>query len=250
MAALITLVIVVILSILVTKIGAVALRVTGMSRDSARFQARSAFTGAGFTTSESEAVVDHPMRRRIISMLILLGNAGVASAVATLLLTFGSADDAGSTLTRAFTLSLVVVVLLALGRSEVFNRWLTAVIKRVIGRTTELEVRDYAALLNIRDGWTVVELDVHDPDWLAHRQLKDLHLPEEGVLVLGIHRADGGWDGAPSGEDVFRGGDTVVLYGPKPTLTALDDRGRDSDGAREHQRYRDALERYKAARTG
>jgi len=33
---------------------------TGLSRESARFQARSALTGGGFTTTESEAVVRHP----------------------------------------------------------------------------------------------------------------------------------------------------------------------------------------------
>jgi hypothetical protein len=42
-----------------------ALVMTGMARESARFQARSAFLGVGFTTGEAESVVDHPVRRRI-----------------------------------------------------------------------------------------------------------------------------------------------------------------------------------------
>jgi hypothetical protein len=56
-----------------------------MSRDSARFQARSAFSGSGFTTTESESVVSHPVRRRIIMLLMLLGNAGLVTMIATLL---------------------------------------------------------------------------------------------------------------------------------------------------------------------
>ena len=64
MTAILSLLLVVTLSILVTRIAAVALRHTGLARQTARFQARSAFSGAGFTTSESEKVVNHPVRRR------------------------------------------------------------------------------------------------------------------------------------------------------------------------------------------
>ena len=48
-----TLFVVLTVSVLVIRTGAVALRLTGMSEDAARFQARSALTGTGFTTSES-----------------------------------------------------------------------------------------------------------------------------------------------------------------------------------------------------
>lgn len=43
-------------SILITRVATVALTHTGLSRESAKFQACSAFTGVGFTTSESEKV--------------------------------------------------------------------------------------------------------------------------------------------------------------------------------------------------
>ena len=54
------------LSLFITRLATIALTYTGLSREAARFQARSAFTGTGFTTSEAERVVDHPVRRRII----------------------------------------------------------------------------------------------------------------------------------------------------------------------------------------
>ena len=47
-----------------------------------------AFFGVGFTTGEAEAVVGHPVRRRIIMWLILLGNAGVVTTTGTLLISF------------------------------------------------------------------------------------------------------------------------------------------------------------------
>ena len=71
MGAAITLLVILTFSVVVTRIAAVALRLTGMPADVARFQARSAFTGAGFTTSESEAVVNHPIRRRLTRRTLL-----------------------------------------------------------------------------------------------------------------------------------------------------------------------------------
>ena len=70
------------LSLLLTRIATIALTATGMSQPSARFQARSALTGVGFTTTESEAVVAHPARRRIIMALMLLGSVGLATSIA------------------------------------------------------------------------------------------------------------------------------------------------------------------------
>ncbi len=80
MWGLISILIVLVISLLVVRVATVALTLTGMSQQMAKFQARSAFTGAGFTTSESENVVGHPVRRRIIMLLMLVGNAGIVTA--------------------------------------------------------------------------------------------------------------------------------------------------------------------------
>lgn len=58
MISIVALLVVLALSILVTRIATVALTHTGLSRASAKFQARSAFTGVGFTTNASESVID------------------------------------------------------------------------------------------------------------------------------------------------------------------------------------------------
>src|SRR4030042_6230482 len=93
MVALFSLLIIVILSIIVIRIGAIALELTGLSAEIASFQAQSAFSGVGFTTLESEAIVTHPVRRRIIRILILLGSAGVTTSMATLVLAFVGQTD-------------------------------------------------------------------------------------------------------------------------------------------------------------
>lgn len=72
MIAVIGLLIIILISIIAIRIGSIALELTGLSPEIASFQAQSAFSGVGFTTEESEAIVIHPLRRKIIRVLILL----------------------------------------------------------------------------------------------------------------------------------------------------------------------------------
>ena len=81
------------LSLFITRLATIALTYTGLSWDAARFQARSAFTGTGFTTSEAERVADHPVRRRIIMLLMIARSAGVVSIVISLILSFGGSHS-------------------------------------------------------------------------------------------------------------------------------------------------------------
>jgi ABC-type multidrug transport system fused ATPase/permease subunit len=71
------------LSFLFVRAAAIALMLTGMDRRRAVFQALSAFTGTGFTTREAERVINHPTRRRIVSWLMVLGNAGIIAVIIT-----------------------------------------------------------------------------------------------------------------------------------------------------------------------
>jgi Trk-type K+ transport system membrane component len=81
MTAILSLLVILILSFLFTRLATVALSLTGVSYELARLQAVSAFTGVGFTTREPEHVVHHPVRRRILIALMVLGNAGIVTAI-------------------------------------------------------------------------------------------------------------------------------------------------------------------------
>ena len=128
--AAVSVLVVLLVSLLIARVGTVALTLTGMSREAARFQARSAFFGVGFTTGEAEAVVGHPVRRRIIMWLILLGNAGVVTTTGTLLISFAGGKDQLQSVT---VLVAGVVVLGALAMSRPVDRALTRVIRGALG---------------------------------------------------------------------------------------------------------------------
>src|SRR4051812_27000345 len=101
MVALASFLFVVAVSLLIERVATVALALTGLSRDAARFQARSAFTGTGFTTQESEQVVMHPARRRVLEGLMLVRSIGVLTAVSSLVISFLDTANTADQATRA-----------------------------------------------------------------------------------------------------------------------------------------------------
>lgn len=233
MIALAGLLVVILVSLLVTRVATVALVLTGLSREVARFQARSALSGVGFTTTEAEGIVGHPVRRRIVMLLMLLGGAGTVTALGTLVLSFANADSAQRT-NRVGVLVGGLFLLWLVARSEWVDRQLSRVIGRVLDRWTDLTARDYAALLHLSGPWTVAELAVSEGDWSADRTLGELRLRDEGVVVLGITRADGSFVGAPRFDTAIRVQDTLLVYGRAERIEELDRRRRGPEGDATH----------------
>lgn len=245
MIAMISLLVVITISITVVRIGSVALVMTGLSKDLAVFQAQSAFSGVGFTTTESESVVGHAARRRIIRLLMLMGNAGITSAVASVVLTFtrGSGQD------LALRLGLVAVGLAALwmlAASKMVDKFLTRVIRACLQRLTTLDVHDYARLLELNKGYAVSEIEVDPGDWLSNRRISELRLPKEGVLILGVRRANGSYIGAPHGDTDVLSGDLLTCYGPEKVLQDLSRRLRGPKGDAVHTSTVEGQDRVRA----
>ena len=235
MVAIASLLIVLAMSLLVTRVAAMALMLTGMSREAAKFQARSAFTGVGYTTQEAEGVLAHPVRRRIVMMLMLLGNLGVGAVVATLMLSLMRAAESEFWWLKLITLAAGLLLLALVANNHYLERHLNRVISWVLRRWGNLQVRDYVAILQLQDGYAVSELLVEPNDWLAEKTLIELKLPQEGVLILGIHREEGAFLGTPTGDTDIHAGDTLILYAPVDRIEELDQRRRGKKGDEAHQ---------------
>jgi len=112
-------------SALVVKVGTVALRMTGLDVKRARFQALSAFTGTGFTTKDSELVVRDDRRRRIIMTLMILGNAGFVTVLATLIGSFVFVERVVQVPIHIVAILLCVYLIYRLGRRRRLMRKLS-----------------------------------------------------------------------------------------------------------------------------
>ncbi len=237
MTSIISLFVILTVSVLITRIATVSLIHTGLSREFARFQARSAFTGVGFTTTEAEDIVNHPVRRRIVMVLMLLGNAGIVSVIASVLLTFLKPEKAAMSVpVRILTITGGLAVLWLLVMSSWVDKWLSRLISKALNKWTDLEIRDYANLLHLSGEYQVTEMEVQPQDWLADKTLGELSLRQEGIMVIGIQRSNGGYVGVPDGTTKIEEGDLLILYGREWNLAELDERigGAIGDDAHHH----------------
>ena len=232
MYALLSVLIVLSLSLLIVRVGTVALTMTGLSQDVASMQSLSAYTGAGFTTEEAERAVNYPARRAVIKHLMRLGNVGLITGIASLVLSFVDPVGRLSTLIALVTATIAIALL---ARSRWLNELVTPAIRWALRRRSEaFRPRDYTGLLNLDRDYSVADIEIQEGEWLADERIGDLDLrSQEGVVVLGIRREDGTYLGAPGGEHELRAGDTIIAYGQTDRLRELADRGEDDDAAHE-----------------
>ena len=217
MIAALTLFIVLLLSVLVIRTGAVALRLTGLPEQVARFQARSAFTGTGFTTSESEAIVNHPVRRRIVSQLMVVGSLGFVSVMATVIVSLvGSSGSEGALLLQLLWLAAVLLALWFVALNPFADRIMCNIIGRLLVKTEGFGGRKPARLLQLPAGHGVMQILVHPESGLAGRQLREL--VANGVVILGLQREDGTFVNLPQDSEAVRPADEIFFYGPDQVL--------------------------------
>ncbi len=237
MIAAVTLFLIVTLSALITRIAAIALEHTGLSTESSRFQARSAYTGAGFTTTESEKIMGHPIRRKIIFNLMLIGNAGIVTVMSTLILTFVLPQTLSS---KLYGLLIIVVGMLLLWwaiKSNVVDRWLSKIINKMLLKYTDIEVQDYAAVLHLKDNYKISEKKLDGNDWMCHKTLEQLSLSEEGIIILGVDRKDEGYFGSPSGNFELLPDDMITIYGKADGIRSVYERKKGRKAVHEHEKF-------------
>jgi len=214
MPALISFFIVLIISLLIIRIAGVALMVTGMAREAAKFEARSAWTGTGFTSSESEQVVRHPVRRQIITFLMILRNAGLVGAASTLIISFVNIQQGeGEGLEKLSYLLAGLLILWLVAKSQLVDRWLTNFIAKLLNKFTDLETRDHSSLLSLGGDYDIREVNISSENWIENKKLNESGLREEGVMVLGVNRPGSDYIGVPPVDLVIQEGDNLILYG-------------------------------------
>ncbi len=150
-----------------------------------------------------------------------------------------TAEEAAEAWYDALWMRFALIIAIAAGvwtiaQSQRFEWWMARVIRWALHRWTDLEVRDFAALLHLSGGYHVTELKVSDDNWLAGKRLQQLRLSAEGVLVLGVERADGSYIGVPRGQTRLEPGDTLLIYGHEDRLAELDNRPAGAEGSRKH----------------
>jgi hypothetical protein len=204
------------LSIFITRMAAVALRITGLDEQSARFQSLSAFTGTGFTTSEAESVVNYPIRRRIVMILMIAGNFGLVSVFATLVMSLVITEgDTDAVIEQVGWLLGGLVLLWVLILNKRADRIICSFLGRILESTTFLGKRSFHRLLQVSDGYSVCEHSVGQLDHVEE------HLKNLNLELLALKRADGDVMLEQPQTIRLEAGDSLVVFGPDTGHEAL-----------------------------
>jgi len=211
-------------SLLIVRAGAVALMLTGVDEKRAKFQALSAFSGTGFTTHESEAIVNNPARRRIVSWLMVLGNAGIVTVIVAGTSSFVTSRKYDISFNLLFLAAGLFLIYQLATRKRLIRRWETFIEDRFL-RSRVFDEAGTEDLLHFIEGYGLVRHIVDEKSSLKDSTLADCRLNVKGILVLGIER-EGAWLPTPKAGEVIHEGDRLVMYGP---LNVLKARLRDGD---------------------
>ena len=197
-----------------------ALIATGVPPDIAAFQARSAFSGAGFTTTEAENVVNHPTRRRVIATTMFVGSLGTPTLVVTVLLGL-VAPGPGSTTERTLVTVWGSIAILLMITNKPMRRVLVGVGQRYTqNRLVPALGHDADELFTIGHGYVISSVLVaSDPDH-ASRSLRGLQSAIPGVRVLGVKR-NSEYFGEPPVDIDLQEGDRLVIYSHRDRLDFL-----------------------------
>jgi hypothetical protein len=189
-------------STFVIRLAAVAMRLTGLDNASARFQALSAFTGTGFTTREAEMIVNYPVRRRIVGLLMIVGNLGLVGVFATVVASVVQAEgEVDAVIEQLAWLAAGLALLWFLMLNKTADSIICGAISKLLMATTQLGRRKYHRVLQIGDGLSVCEhplettidigfLDATGLSFMAVRDHDGKIHTNRGKTIC---RDDGGW---------------------------------------------------------
>lgn len=212
---------IIIVAAFIVKIASVALNLTGMERKKAFFQALSAFTGTGFTTKDSESIVDDDIRRRIIIILMILGNAGLISIISTLMLSFMRSGFKFTPVLLNFAiilLSILVIIMISLNKG--IARSFTKKIQAKLVKSSTFTKKGVEEVLRLAEGYGVAEVTLSESCIDVGKTLGHSSFRQRDILILAIERA-GGVIPAPRATDKLVENDTLICYGKMENINKI-----------------------------
>ena len=220
MAAAVSIAFLLTFSVVVIRISSVAMRLTGISDNIALFQCISAFTGTGFTSKESEMIVNYRVRRRILVSLMVIGNLGIASFAATLIVSFISKEpQTGTYLWQVVLLLIAIIATIGVMTNKTLDRVLCGTISILLTRHTSLANHQYHRILQLDNGINISERLYRD----AHpRQFLEIPGSDHSLRLLATRCGETGNFRQCDNEDIVKPGDTMICIGDDSSHEVLE----------------------------
>lgn len=192
-------------------------RLTGLPAEKARFQVISLLTGTGFTTRESELVMNNRQRRRLARITMLFGyvfNVTIVSAFINVFLSMSVAQVETRFFGFLIPLGTVALIFIFMRVPKV-HAWGDHQLRRLADRIfNRHETFNAVMLVDNIGSESIVQVTLrHIPEEYEGRTLAETRLrPETGILVMLVERG-GGKPIAAQADTVFQVGDKLTVFG-------------------------------------
>lgn len=217
---------VLVVSFVVVRIGAIAFQLTGLEWSLAKFQALSCFTATGFTTKEAELITGNTQRRRIASVLIVLGHAGLVTMIATFANSLNPRTIAGQVeipflksipvgALPWLNLTVIVVAIYIIYKvftNTKFARKLTNVLRARIVKRELIKSVSFEELAVATGGYGVSKIKIREGHPVLDKALSESELRRGDITVLAIIRADRTIPN-PIADTKILSGDELICFG-------------------------------------
>ena len=221
-------IIVLVASFIIVRVGAVAFQLTGLEWSLAKFQSLSCFSGTGFTTREAELITGDKRRRRIASFLMVLGNAGLVTMIATVASALNPQNTMLGWLSESFlpykmpdlavrwvNITIIVIALFIVYKiftNKNFMQKLTSYLRKKILKKEFFKPVSFEELLLLTGGYGITRLEVAGGNSLIDKNLAESELRKNDITVLAILRGDNTMPN-PSADTKIQRSDELVLFG-------------------------------------
>lgn len=195
----------------------VLFRITGLTKEKAKFQVTSLLTNSGFTTTESEIIAEDKTRRKIARAAMITGysfSVLIVSLVINLLLKLR--DDVQTNtlyvIGIAFAIFLVSFIFLKI---PFVSKFLEKIIETIGGKIiSKGRVDNLVTPLDVYGKDAIVEVFIHHlPEFMVDKTLNDCKLKDlYGMNVLMIKRSN---DVISVTKDtIIEKNDIIIVFGP------------------------------------
>ena len=211
MGGIILIIIAVFITVMIGKVATVALGLTGLDKKTASFQALSALTRTGFTTGEAELAINNPMRRQVISFLMIIGNAGTVVIIGGFAFSFLTITSPWAIL-RFVVLMIGLYLIFKMATHTRLARILSKKIEEKLRERYKLQKKSLGKILDLGEGFGIAEVTLLEGSSFAEETITSSNLKKKKIMILAIER-DKDKILAPRGNHKLHVGDNLICYG-------------------------------------
>ncbi|AMN31250.1 potassium transporter TrkA [Clostridium perfringens] len=185
-------------------------KLTGLPQDKARFQVISLLTSTGFTTKESEIIVQHPTRRKLASWLMVFSYVSTATFISFIV------NIIMNSLINPHTLLMIFIFIALVYTIKRFNILETLEVKlesNISNSKFWNNINDkYSGLIFRSKGYGLYEIYISNKSVLIGKSILDSNLKENEIQVLNIDKGDKVIN-FPTPQYIFEYKDKITVYG-------------------------------------